>query len=147
MNSRPWSVMIARGREEIPSGALEAILASYRKSVFAGCIPNNLFDAVLGETFRQLFDRGAVAHIAVNPADQSHWLGLLISERTADGVPVVHGCFVKPLYRNSPVADSLFEAAGIDRASKLFFTLRTGPESKLYPNGRHAPEVARRLKA
>lgn len=123
-------------------------MALFRKSPYAGLVCNHLYSAVMGETFRQLFERGAVAHVAINPNYPDQWLGLLVSERTSDGVPVVHTLFVKSLYRdNRDVTDSLFEAAGFNRGDRLFFTLRVGNETRQFPQGRHQPEIARRKTA
>lgn len=102
----------------------------------------------MGETFRQLFARGAIAYVAVNPAMPGHWLGLLVAERTGDGVPVVHAAYVKSVYRDNPaVCASLFEAAGFNAGDRLFYTMKLGPEHRMYPQGRFAPEIARRKAA
>jgi hypothetical protein len=140
-------VSIASGREAIPAGALESWTALYRRSPWAGAIANNLFDAVLSETYRQLLARGAQMYLAVNPANPDQWLGYQLVERTSDGVPVVHAAFTKSTYRRAGVQASLFAASGIDRTGRLFYTMRCGPESKFYPAGRYTPEVARRKAA
>lgn len=145
--ARPWTVSIASGPEETPAGALQSWTRLYSRSPGSGVIPNNLFDAVQSETYRQLFARGAKLYLAVNPSNAIHWLGFLLVERTGDGVPVVHAALTKPAYRRSGIQSSLFEAAGIVRTERLFYTARVGPESKFFPAGRFAPEIARRLKA
>lgn len=143
-----WDIVHAGSREEIPSGVLESWIALYSRGAWSGCIPNNLVDAVMGETFRQLFSRGdALMHIAVNPDDHDHWLGYLMTETTSDKRPVVHAALTKPLYRRSGVQRSLFAAAGIDRTGSLLYTMRVGREPKFLPGGRFAPEVARRRAA
>lgn len=147
VSNHPWSVLAASDRNAIPTGALEAAFALYRKSAWAGVIPNNLFDAVMGEFARQLFARGAVAYVATNPTDTDHWLALVLVEWTSDDVPVVHLAYAKSTYRDSAVLTSLFDAAGIDTQARLFYTVRCGGEHKAYPAGRFAPEIARRKSA
>jgi hypothetical protein len=145
MNSspRPWSIrQLARG-EVIPSPVVESWLASYRRSPWAGAVPNNLYDAVYSDTIRQLVERGAALWLAHNPSRPDHILGYLCSEVTSDGVPVVHFAFVKDLYRRQGIAASLFEAAGINPATKYFYTFKTGAE-KHFPGGRYQPAIARR---
>ncbi len=145
--SNVWTVTTARGQDEILTGALQSWYGLYSRSARSGICPNNLVDAVLTEAFRQLFERGAVGHLATNPADASHWLGFLVTERTRDDVPVVHCAFTKPIYRRSGVQRTLFAAAGIERTGRLFYTAAVGPEHKFLPAGRFAPEIARRVKA
>jgi hypothetical protein len=40
---------------------------SFRKSPWAGCIPNHLYDQVSRETIRSILDRGALVLVAVTP--------------------------------------------------------------------------------
>jgi len=40
---------------------------SFRKSPWAGCVPNHLWDAVSRETARTILDRGALVLVAVTP--------------------------------------------------------------------------------
>lgn len=145
--NRPWAIVEARSRDEVPKAALEGWFGLYKRSGWAGVIPNNLADAVLEESARQLFARGARMYIAVDPKMPSLWLGFLFVESTRDGVPVIHAAFTKPNYRRSGVQRSLFEAADIERTGRLFYTMKLGPESRFYPEGRYAPEIARRKAA
>lgn len=142
--SNLWSNTTATSLEALPAGVVQTWCSIYSRSAWAGAVPNNVADAVWTESIGQLLARGAVMHVAVNPNKPDHWLGYALTERTGDGVPVVHLAFTKPTYRRGGVFRSLLQAAGIDRNAWLFFTFKCGPESKLYPAGRYEPSIARR---
>jgi hypothetical protein len=144
--SKPWSIKPLRDATAIPSVVVESWLGSYRCSPWAGAVTNNLFDAVYGDTIRQLFERGALCWIAHNPDDENHVIGYLVTEYTRDGKPVVHYCFVKDYARRNGVARSLFAAAGIDPNEHFFYTFRT-PHARAFPGGRYEPAIARRKAA
>lgn len=146
-STHPWTVASYTARAALPFGVLESWCNLYQRSHSAGVVPNNVADAVWSEAVSQLLTRGAVMHVAVNPARPDHWLGYALTERTGDGVPVVHLAFVKPAYRRSGVLRSLLVAADIDRLQRLFWTFQVGPERRIYPAGRFEPSIARRLKA
>jgi hypothetical protein len=145
--SKPWSIVAATSREGTPVGVVESWSAVYQRSPWAGCVPNNVAEAVWAESIRQLLARGAVCQLAVNPAKPDHWLGYLLVEFTRDGLPVVHAMYTKSAYRRSGIQSSLLTAARIDRSARLLYTFRLGPEHKLFPAGKYAPEVARRKAA
>ncbi len=120
---------------------LDSWLKSFRKSRKAGVVPNNLYTPVYTETIRQLLSRCAQVLTAVDQI-----LGWLCHERTSDGQPVVHYAFVKSRYRRRGILRSLLTAAGIDPAQRFYYTFGT-PASRIYPEGRHCPEIARRAVA
>lgn len=118
---------------------------SYRKSKWAGTIPNNKFSDVQGEVIRQLLSRGAKCLLACNPASPEQVLGFVVHEATRKGEPVVHYLFVKDIYRKRGVSKSLLAEVGIPGDGTAFYTHRTA-YSKYY-NGKHVPEIARRKDA
>jgi hypothetical protein len=144
--SKPWSVKPLRETTVPPSFVVESWLASYRASPWSGVVTNNLYDAVYGDTIRQLFERGALCWVAHHPDDENHIIGFLVTEYTRDGVPVVHYVFTKDYARRQGVARSLFAAAGIDPKERFFYTFRTG-SARAFPGGRYEPAVARRKAA
>lgn len=135
-----------QGVAAIPPFVWETWLSSFRKSPWAGVVPNNLYKPVYLETMRQLVERGAEVVCATNPEKPGHILGWLCYERTSDAIPVVHYCFVKPLFRKRGVAASLFAAAGIDPKQRFFYTFKT-PAARYFPGGQYEPAIARRQKA
>ena len=142
-----WAISVhAGGVAEIPPFVLETWLTSFRKSPWAGVVPNDLYKPVYLNAIKQLLDRGAMVLCAVNPDKPDHILGWICFERTSDSVPVVHYVFVKPLYRKRGVAKSLFASAGIDPTARFFYTFKT-PAARYFPGGRFEPAIARRQKA
>lgn len=130
----------------IPPIVIDTWLTSFRKSPWAGALPNNIYKPAYFESIRQLVSRGARVVCAVNPDKPDHVLGWLCFEQTSDGVPVVHYVFVKPLYRKRGIARSLFDAAGIDPSARFFYTFKT-PAARYFPGGQYEPAIARRQKA
>lgn len=134
--------------DPLPEFVVSSWLSSYRKSKYAGVVPNNLFKAVYTEAIKQLYDRGAKVVLAVNPAYPDQILGWLCHERTSDDKPVVHSMFIKSRYRQPQfgLAEALFTAAEINPAELFYYTFRTDAPLP-YPRARYTPEIARRAVA
>lgn len=131
-----------------PDDIMEVIkwwIGSFRKSKWAGCIPNNKFPEVQGEIIKQLITRGSKCLLAVNPDSPSQKLGFVVTEKTSLGEPVVHFLFVKDIYRQKGVAKSLLAEAKVPVDGSAFYTHKTA-YSKHF-NGKFVPEIARRKAA
>lgn len=120
-------------------------IGSFRRSKWAGTLPNNKASEYIGETISQLLSRGAKCTLAVNPSNPAQILGFLVTERTSKDEPVVHYVFTKDIYRRRGVSKALLAEEGIKSDGTTFYTHRTA-YSKWY-RGKHVPEIARRKKA
>lgn len=118
---------------------------SFRRSKWAGTIPNNKFNEVQGEVIRQLLSRGAKCTLAVNKDNPAQVLGFICTEKTKLNEPVVHFLFVKDYYRRHGISKLLLKVEEIPLDGSAFFTHKT-PFSKHY-HGKHVPEIARRKDA
>lgn len=123
-------------------------LSAYRTSPWAGCIPNNLYDAVYSETINQLCLRGTRILVVANPAAPEQLLSWLAYEmpttqasQLPQGTPVVHFCFTKPTYRRLGCTSQLLASAGV--VGSFLLTFRT-PNSRFLKGAVFRPEVARR---
>lgn len=130
----------------------ESWLGTYRRSPWAGVLPNNRYHLWMTEAIHQLLDRGAKALAVVSPEQPDHFLGYVVYETCRTGEPVVHYLFVRDLYRGDNAGEDhnlgqkLLEAAGIDWRQKFFYTFKT-TYSRKFPAGVYCPEVARRKEA
>lgn len=120
-------------------------VGSFRKSPWAGTLPNNKFQEYMGESIRQLLSRGSRCTLAVNPDRPDQVLGFIVAEKTGKDEPVVHYLFVKDIYRRRGVSKSLLAVADIPLDGSAFYTHRT-PYARHY-RGKHVPEIARRKEA
>lgn len=84
---------------------------SFRKSPWAGCVPNHLWDQVSRECAKGLLDRGARVLVAVTPIegrpDERRVMGYSISE---PGRKILHWLYVKEDFRDMGVGAALLEA-------------------------------------
>lgn len=119
---------------------LDPWLKEWRKSPFAGIIPNNHFSAVFFDAVEQLHKRG-MEIIILESADPETKVGFIAFERAA--VPVVHYAYVKPVFRGMGFFPTLLAAAGVTGEGPFLFTFRT-PDCKKFRNGSHCPAIARR---
>jgi len=121
-------------------------LNSYRKSRFAGVVPNNLYSVVYTEALRQLWLRGAELFMLVNADFEQQVVAWAVVERTSDGKPVVHYAMTKPNSRRKGYIRQLLAYAGVDHKQPFYYTFKTGA-SRYFPAGRYVPEIARRAVA
>lgn len=117
---------------------LDPWLKEWRKSPFAGVVPNNMFSQVFFEAVEQLHKRGMEV-VILESVDPDTQVGFIAFERAA--VPVVHYVYVKPVFRGMGFFPQLLEAAGVDGA--FLYTFRT-PDCRKFQNGSHCPAIARR---
>ena len=114
-------------------------LKGWKRSPFAGIIPNNLFNQVFFESINQLLERGMEVHI-LESVDPENQIGFVAFERAS--VPVLHYVYVKPVLRGMGFFPRLLEAA--DASERPFlYTYRT-PDCRKFRNGSHCPALARR---
>lgn len=118
---------------------------SFKKSKWAGTLPNNKFPEYMGESIRQLISRGSKVLLAVNAEKPSQVLGFVAHEKTSRGEPVVHYLFIKDYYRGHGLGRWLLEQAGIPLDGTAFYTHRTDASRKY--RAKHVPEIARRKDA
>lgn len=121
-------------------------LTAYRTSRWAGCVPNNEYNAVYTAAIGQLWQRGAFVHVCTNPLRPEQTLGWSCTEWTRKSEPVVHFVYVRPAVRRNGIATALLAAAGIDAHSHFAYTYRTD-DAAYFPAGMYAPMVARRKTA
>lgn len=126
----------------------ESWIGSYRKSHYAGTIPNNLFREVQTQTISQLLARGAKIVVGVTPTFPDFWVSWCCYEVTSDGHPVVHYLFVADSYRAKDfhLGQKTLQAAGFDIDAPFMYTHRTrGAEQ--FKGNKYVPEIARRRRA
>lgn len=124
-------------------------IGTYRRSHYAGTIPNNLFSEVQTHTITQLLARGAKLLVAVTPTFPDFWIAWCCYEQTSDGQPVLHYLFVSDSYREKEfhIGQQLLTAAGLDFTKPLFYTHRTKSWNENFKGHKYAPEIARRKRA
>lgn len=119
---------------------------SFRKSPWAGCVPNRLWDSVSRATAGEILDRGArviVAHKEL-PDGKRRVAGYSVSEPG-----ILHWLYVKRDYRGVGVGRALLvETARTFPAGPRVYTHRTAASAKfLGSSWRWDPVSARVLKA
>lgn len=88
---------------------------SFRKSPWAGCVPNNLWDQVSRAVAGDILDRGAIVLVAVTPIagqedkfpEVRRVMGYSVSEPDRG---VLHWLYVKRDYRGAGVGSALLRA-------------------------------------
>lgn len=102
---------------------------SFRKSPWAGCIPNNLYDQVSRATMTNILDRGARVLVAVTPIDGHEGRRVMGYSVFEPERRTLHWVFVKRDFRGVGVGRTLLAATcpGDDRWS---YTHRTRASAK-----------------
>ena len=122
------------------SFVLDAWLKSYRKSHWAGVVPNNSYIRVYTDAIMQLLERGMVV-LLLEGTELDTYAGFVAFERAT--IPVLHYIYVKEVLRGHKLAKMLLFAAGIRPDERFFYTFRT-KSSKRLKSGIYAPVIARR---
>lgn len=94
--------------EEMPL-VFDSWARSFRKSPWAGCVPNHLWDQVSRAAAAGIVDRGALITVAVTPiegAEGRRVMGYAVSEPDRR---VLHWLFVKKDYRGVGVGGSILK--------------------------------------
>lgn len=99
---------------------------SFRKSPFAGCIPNHLFDEVSRADISGLLDQGSRVIVATQdiPEGERRVMGYSVSE---PHIPALHWLYVKRDYRKMGVGKALLRE-----------TIRDWPVGSVFDSG-HPP--------
>lgn len=126
---------------------MSAWLNSFKRSLWAGNVANNMYTSVHKNTIQQLVHRGMKITVAYNREDPDQLLGFVAHELAESGVPVVHYLFVKDSFRSSAdervgIGSSLMECAGAFRRD-FVYTFKTS-DSRYFPQGKYVPSIARR---
>lgn len=122
---------------------------SFRKSPWAGCVPNNLWDQVSRAVATDILDRGARVVVAVTPIagreDEypavRRVMGYSVSEPDKR---VLHWIFVKKDYRGTGVGRTLLHDAAPD--GEWTYTFRTRASTKFLGERFRWDPVAARVK-
>lgn len=140
--------MIRPARTEDINFVFDSWLKSWRKSRYAGVVPNHLYYATYRATIESLVARGAMLTIACHPVNTDHILGWICTEQTLDGYAVVHYLYVKDPFLKLGVDKELLEAVtGITPGFYTFcYTQVKDALEKEWPGQRWqwAPEIGRR---
>lgn len=115
----------------------DSFFKSWRKSEYAGTIPNHLYYDVMVQLVEGLIGRGAKVDVAV---EGDTILGWIMHEVSGDGYAVVHYYYVKQRYETFGIFQKLLDKVEGKKPGFITHKLRL-------PGYRHAPEIARRLKA
>lgn len=133
---------ISRARPDDIPFVIQSWLRAYRRSPWAGVIPNNLYDQTYGETINQLFNRGLRVKVLQNAANPGLIVAWIAYEVLPRGEIVVHFLFTKPLYRKKGLAKALLADIGANDGSFLY-TFKT-PAARYFRSARFKPEIGRR---
>jgi hypothetical protein len=127
-------------RPEDKDFVFDSWFKSWRKNEYAGTIPNDKYYEVMLALVEGLVGRGAEIHVA---AVGDTILGWVCHEVTGDGFAVVHYLYVKERYEKKEfnVVPALMEKVKGQKPGFVTHKIR------LPGSWRHAPEIARRIKA
>lgn len=105
----------------------DAWAQSFRKSPWAGCIPNHLYDAVQHAASREIVERGARVIVMYIPLEDGgrRIAGYSVSEPERR---VLHWLYVKKDYRGHGFGRRLLQATCPD--GEWFYTYRTRASTK-----------------
>lgn len=118
----------------------DAWARSFKKSPWAGCVPNHLWDQVSRECAHQIVNRGARVLVAVTelPDGTRRVMGYSVSE---PGKKVLHWLFVKKDYRGMGVGKTLL--AETCPGHGWTYTHRTRASARFLPGFTWDPTAAR----
>lgn len=142
-------ILYRAARPDDISFIFDSWLRSWRKSPWAGVIPNNLYFPLTRSSIEQLVARGAVLEVACLAADPERILGWICHEQSGPDA-VVHYIYVKDPYLSLGIAEALVER--VPGKKPGFYTYRyrqvvdacQPPRTKDREGWVHAPEIARR---
>lgn len=116
-------------------------LRSWRKSPWAGIIPNNVYFPLTRSVIEQLVARGAEFKVACLAADPERILGWICYEQVGPDA-VVHYLYVKDPYLNLGIGEALVSQAPGRQPG--FYTFRYRQVVDACQDWTHAAEIARR---
>ena len=123
----------------------DAWASSFRKSPWAGCVPNHLWDQVSRAAATEIIDRGARVLCAV--ADLPDGNRRVMGYAVAEG-PILHWLFVKRDYRGMGVGRALLAEimAGVGDSVEKSYTHRTRSSSRFLGQGWKWDPTSARIK-
>jgi hypothetical protein len=116
-------------------------LRSWRKSPWAGVIPNNVYFPLTRSVIEQLIARGAEIEVACLAADPECILGWICHEQTGPNA-VVHYLYVKDPYLGLGIDEALIDRIPGNKPG--FYTFRYRQVAAACQGWTHAAEIARR---
>jgi GNAT superfamily N-acetyltransferase len=117
---------------------------SFRKSLWAGCVPNNLWDSVSRAMITDIIDRGAKVIVAVTPIEGGEGrrvMGYTVSEPDRR---TLHWLYTKRDYRGLGVGKALL--AETCPEGEWTYTCRTGASAGFLGARFHWNPVSARVK-
>jgi hypothetical protein len=132
--------------EDVPF-VMDSWMKSWRKSPWAGCIPNNRYYDVTRDGIEQLIARGATLEIACNPTNPKQIFGWVCRELTTDdpAVCVIHYCYVKDPFLRMGVGETLVARSPGRQPGYYTYAYRQVKDS-CGREWKHAPEISRRAR-
>lgn len=122
---------------------LEMWVDSWKRSPWAGCMPNHRAKAWITESIEDLVKNGATITVAFEDEVPDAIVGFAChGPSTLDGKAVLHYLYVKELLRPLGVQSALMDAVPGERPG--FYTYRTKQCAEAAEGWVHAPEIARR---
>lgn len=116
---------------------------AWKKSPWAGCIPNHRARAWITESIEDLVKNGAQISVACDDTVPAAIIGFAChGPATLDGKAVLHFLYVKELLRPLGVQNALMDAVAGERPG--FYTYRTRQTAEAAEGWAHVPEIARR---
>lgn len=136
--------MIRGARSDDIRFVFDSWLRSWRKSPWAGVIPNNMYFPLTRSTIEQLIARGAELKVACLESNPDHILGWICHELNGPKA-VVHYLYVKDPYLPLGIGEALIQAIPGEKPGFYTFRYRQVSDACSYEKGwRHIPEIARR---
>lgn len=138
-----WYTIRPHATEDLPV-VHETWAGTWKTARAAGCIPNNLFDAVHKALVDQLLNRGMKIDVIVPSNRPSQVMGWIAYEPDpkSPGKALVHYVFVKAPFRRRDLANTLLAHVG-NADGKFVYTHETS-FARYWPRAYHNPGVARR---
>lgn len=134
-------VQIRGARKDDISFIFDSWLRSWRKSPWAGVVPNNVYFPLTRSVIEQLVARGAEFKVACLADNPDLILGWICHELTGPDA-VVHYVYTKDPYLSLGIGEAL--VAAIPGNKPGFYTFRYRQVSEACQGWKHAAEIARR---
>lgn len=140
-------IIYRRATNEDISFIFDSWMRSWRKSPWAGVIPNNLYFPMTRSSIEQLVARGAEFEVACLAADPERILGWICHEKQLGPEAVIHYVYVKDPYLGLGIGEALVERAPGKKPGFYTYRYRQVVDA-CQPQGKdgwhHVPEIARR---
>lgn len=139
----PWYAVRPATPAELP-GVMESWSGTWKRSRYAGCIPNHLFEQITFTAITQLLQRGAKVDVLTARSAPGVVLGWVCHEADRrSSQRIVHYLFVKDGFRERGYGGLLLASIGIQRGDRFIYTHKT-PFEKYFKGGHWNPGIARR---